>query len=304
MACRIYLRFGILALFGTLCSSRLLYAQYQGCVDTAVPSRVPVQKTKITIVGLEFNGENPLSDVLRAQLAEKIQHSELWSTAEQPDSSWVNEALEPIREVLRSHGHFKTNVNATPYLTLALATERRYALSVAIDAGPQYWLGSLRFASASGAPLSFAEAELRVRTRLQEGELFDVEKIREGLGAISKLYGSKGYIDATPEPDTTIHEKDSRIDLLIKVDEQKRYRIAKIEFLGLPTAVQKSLTAVQEIGDPLNMVLWRNFFEANRTHLSADASPDKNMRVRRDVSNATVDITMDFRPCPKTQPSD
>lgn len=300
MVCGMFSRSGILVLFGTLCSSGLGNAQSQACADSTSPLSVTVKKTKITIVGLEFNGENLLSDALRAQLAEKIQHSELWSTPEVPDSSWISEGLEPIREVLRSQGHFKTDVNATPYLTLALATERRYVLSVAIDAGPQYWLGSLRFASASGAPLSFTDAELREQTRLQEGELFNVEKIREGLGAISKLYGSKGYIDATPEPDTTIHEKDSRIDLLIKVDEQKPYRIAKIEFPGLQTAAQKSLTVPQAIGDPFNMTLWRNFFEANRSHFPVDSSLEKNMRVRRDVSSGTVDVTLDFRPCPKT----
>lgn len=296
-------RLGILVLLATLSSCSFLSAQPQGCVDSAPPAQAPVQKTKITIVGLEFNGENPLSDALRAQLAEKIQHSELWSTPEQPDSSWVNEALEPIREVLRSRGHFKTNVNATPYLTLALATERRYALNVAIDAGPQYWLGSLGFASASGAPLSFTESELREQTHLQEGELFDVEKIREALEAIGKLYGSKGYIDATPQPDTTIHEKDSRIDILIKVDEQKRYRIAKIELLGLRAKTQNELTPPQQIGDFFNPALWRTFFKDNINRLPPDSSPQRNMPVLRDTASGTVDIKLDFRSCPKTQSS-
>ena len=297
------LGFGILVALGTLCLPYRVSSQSQGCIDSAPPAQAPVQKTKITIVGLEFNGENPLSDPLRVQLAEKIQHSELWSAPEQPDSSWVNEALEPIREVLRSRGHFKTNVSATPYLTLALATERRYALSVAIDAGPQYWLGSLGFASASGAPLSFAEAELREQMHLQEGELFDVEKIREGLESIGRLYGSKGYIDATPEPNSTIDEKNSRIDLLIKVDEQKPYRIAKIELLGLRAKTQNELTPPQQIGDFFNPALWRTLFKDNMNRLPPDSSPERNMPVLRDTANGTVDIKLDFRFCPKTQPS-
>jgi len=46
--------------------------------------------------------------------------------------------------------------------------------------------------------------------------------------------------------------------------------------------------------------LWRNFFEANGSHFPVDSSLEKNMRVRRDVSSGTVDVTLDFRPCPKT----
>src|SRR5437867_6329419 len=51
-------------------------------IFAALPSPVPVQKTKITIIGVEFEGETPLSDALRAQLVEDIEHSELWVTPE------------------------------------------------------------------------------------------------------------------------------------------------------------------------------------------------------------------------------
>src|SRR5216683_2210834 len=300
MTCRRHLRFGILAVLGTLCSSRMVCAQSQGCVDTIAAPHVPAQETKISIVGVEFSRENPLSDVLRARLAEDIQHAELRVVAGEADSSWITEALTPTREALRSLGYFRTKVDARPYLTLAQATELRYVLNVMIDAGPKYRLGKLSFASATGTPLHFTDAELREQMNLQDGELFDVQKIRKGFESLGKLYGSKGYIDATPEPDTTIDEKDSRIDLLIKVDEEQRYTIAKMAFLGLDAAAQNKLTLPQENGEPFNSALWRNFFKENKPHLPADASPSKNMQVQRDVSSGTVDITLDFRPCPYT----
>ncbi len=277
MTCRKCSRFGILFLLATLCSSPLAYAQSQGCVDTAPPSRVPVQETKISIVSVEFQGENPLSDVQREQLIKHIQHLNLWVTPEEPDSSWVDQALEPMRDTLRDQGYFRTDVEATPYLVLAQANEHRYVLSIAIESGPKYRLGTIRFASVSGTPLVFTEASLRQQFHLQEGEPFDVSKIREGLEAIGKLYGSRGYIDATPEPDTTIDEEGSRIALLIKVDEEQRYTIAKIAFLGLNTGTQNKLAVPQENGELFNPALWRNFFKENKPHLPADASPDKNL---------------------------
>jgi len=304
MAHGMCLRFGILLLLGTLCSFCQGYAQSKWCVDAALPSPVPVQKTKITIIGVEFEGETPLSDALRAQLVEDIEHSELWVTPEAPDSSWVSQALNPLREAIRSQGYFKTNVEGKPYLVRAEAKERLYVLRVTIDRGPQYRFGNLRFASASKIPLVIIDASLRQQIHLHEGDLFDVSKIRDGLEAIGRLYGSKGYIDATPEPDTTIDESGSRIDLLIKVDESKPYRISKIEVLGLGPAAQKYLHVPQETGDVFNSILWQGFFKDNGPHLPADASPDKNLRIQRNVGNSTLDITLDFRPCPPTYPLD
>ena len=206
-----------------------------------------------------------------------------------------------MRDALQERGYFRTNVQATPYLVLAQANERRYVLAVTIESGPQYRLGHIRFASASDSSLVFPETLLRQQVQLQQGDLFDVSKIREGLEAIGKLYGSKGYIDATPEPDATIDEKYSRIDLLIKVDQQKPYHIAKLEFVGLPTKTQSELTPPQQIGDFFNPASWRTFFKDNMTRLPLGSSPEKNMPVSRDTANGTVDIMLDFRPCPKTQ---
>jgi len=295
------LRFGILVLLGTLSSSGRACAQDQPCADSDPPSSAPAQETKIRIVGVEFHGENPLSDTQREQLIKRIQDQDLWTTLGEPDSNWVSEALIPVRDALQEQGYFRTNVDATPYLTLTQPEERRYVLAIAIESGPQYRLGNLRFASASDTPLAFTDAELNEQMHLQAGDLFDVTKIRDGLAAIGRLYGSRGYIDATPEPDTTIDEKDSRIDLLIKMDEQKRYRIAKIEFLGLRTRAQNELTPPQQIGDFFNPALWHTSFKDNKPRLPPDSSPNRNMQVPRDTSNGTVDISLDFRPCPKTQ---
>jgi hypothetical protein len=295
-------RFGILALLGTFCSSRPGYAQSQACVDNNPPSRTPVQETKISVDGVEFQDESPLSGAVREQLAKDIQQRARWVAEDEPNISWVDEALYPIAETLRNQGYFKTSVEGTPYLVRALPAERRYVLRVVVDSGPKFKLGQIRFASGSGTPLVFPEALLRQRFRVQEGEVFDVSKIRDGLEAIGRLYGSKGYIDATPEPDTTIDEKGSRIDLLIKVDEERPYSIAKIEFLGLESTSQKYLSVPQETGDVFNPILWVNFFRDNRSYLPAAASSEKKMGIRRNVKDGTVDIDMDFRPCPAGQP--
>jgi len=297
------LRLGILVLLTNLCSSHLLLAQSQACADSASPP-APVQETKISIVDVEFHGENPLSDALRAKLAKSIKQDHLWVTPGKSDSSWIDGAIYPVRETLNNQGYFKASVEGTPYLVRALPAERLYVLSVVVESGPKFKLGKMHFATASETPLVFPEALLRQQVPMQEGEVFNVSKIREGLEAIGRLYGSKGYIDATPVPETTIDEEGSRVDLMIKVDEQNPYHISKIEVLGLGPAAQKHLSVPQETGDVFNLILWRDFFKDNGPHLPADASQDKNLRIRRNVDNGTLDITFDFRACPSTQAFD
>jgi outer membrane protein assembly factor BamA len=271
------------------------FSQSQVGVDAAQSSRAASQKTKINIVSIEFDGENPLSDELRTRLVEEVRNSEHWADAGEPDSSWVGQALEPMRETLRGLGYFKTNLKGTSYLVLAQANERSYVLRLMIDAAPKYKLGKLTFVSATSDPLHFTHADLREQMNLQEDELFNVQKIRKGLESI----GSKGYIDATSEPDTTVDEKDSRIDLLVKIDEQKPYQIAEIELLGSDATAKNKSKIPQERGDVFNMSLWRNFFEENKSHLPTSVSPNKNRRILRDITKGTVDITLDFRPAQK-----
>ena len=298
------LRFGIVVLLGTACSSSSAYAQSQPCVDADPPLGAPSQGTKISIVNVEFQGENPLSDAQREELIKDIQQRDLGTTPEEPDSNWMDEALYPIKDVLRNEGFFKVSVEGAPYLIRALATERLYVLTVTVESGPKYRIGKIRFASASDTPLAFDETLLRKQIHLQEGEPFDISKIRDGLQAIGKLYGSRGYIDATPEPDTTINEKDSQIDLLIKVDQQQSYRLAKTRVRGMDLSAQNELRLPQEIGGIFNPALWEDFFKENKLRFPSGASPDRNMRTIRNAKDATLKVILDFRSCPEAQPFD
>jgi len=305
MTCRVFLRLGIVILLGTLCSSRLLLAQSQACADSASPPPVPIRETKISIVGVEFQGENPLSDAQREQLIKYIRQQDLWTNPEETDSSWVNQALNLLRNVvLKQLGYFRANVEGTPYLVLAQADKRDYVLRIAIESGPKYRLGTTRFASASDVPLIFTESLLRKQIQLQEGEPLNVSKISEGLEAIGKMYGSRGYIDATSELIETIDQKTSRIDLLIKLDQQQSYRIAKTRLRGLEVSAQNEPKLPQEIGDIFNPALWGNFFKDNKRRFSLDASPERNMRTVRNTKDATLEVILDFRPCQETQAFD
>jgi outer membrane protein assembly factor BamA len=303
MTGRTYFRLGILFLLGTLCSCRQLYAQSQNCADSSPQRHAPVPEIKISIVGVEVEGENPLPEAVWAKLVEYIQ-KDRWATPNEPDTNWIEEPVFLIRDQVRNQGYFRAEVSGRPYLVRALPNEKLYVLIVTMASGPKYKLGTIHFASATDTPIIFAEPLLRRQFQLQEGEPFDISKIREGLETMSKLYSSKGYIDFSSEPDSTIDEKRSRINLIIKVDEHKPYSISKMEILGLNPRVQDQLKMPQEIGEAFNYALWERFFEESKEQLPPEAVFNKIRQISRNTATSTVEISLDFRPCSKTHPSD
>jgi len=102
------LRPGFLALLVILISSCLLCAQSPECVDPSSTVSPASQKTIITIVGVEFRGENPLSEEVRAQLVDKIQQSKFMASPEASDKDWLYEVGQmTIGEKLRNQGYWR-----------------------------------------------------------------------------------------------------------------------------------------------------------------------------------------------------
>ncbi len=296
MTRRVDVRFCVLALLAALGSSCLASAQSKIRVDCDPRTPSTTDRIKIIVTDVEFRGENPLPDSIRAQLVNDIQHLNLSVTLPEADSDWLGEVEHPIREAIQKLGYFRGLLTTTPYLVLAESHERQYVVSVEIESGPQYRLGELQVSGASVFPAD----QVRDQFLLHYGELFDVPKIRQGLESIGRLYGSKGYIDATPEPDSTVDEKNGIINLLIKVDEGKQYRVRMVETHGLDPETERLLKSRLELGQVFDSVSFRNFFEEHKAGLPANVSLRDAIRVHHDVRSASVDVIVDFRHCSET----
>jgi len=148
---------------------------------------------------------------------------------------------------------------------------------------------------------AFPPQELRKLVPLEDGEIFDVSKIRKGLDALRNFYASKGYIDFTPNPSTDIDTPRHRISLTFELDEQKQFLIEKVEIFGLKPALERDLRSKVKLREPMNWSLVIEFFRANKSVLPPEVSP-ANVRVDRDLKNGTVELLFDFRPCPRYEP--
>jgi outer membrane protein assembly factor BamA len=174
---------------------------------------------------VEFRPESKLPDVLRAQVSEALPGSELTESPEDPDDEWLGELVEvTARDVLSNQGYFKERTEIAPYLQKAERCTQFYSASVWVEAGPQYRLGKIGFRAKL-----FSEAQLKDQTQIKPGDIFDVSKIHASFEAIRKMYCRLGYIDSTLEPTMELDDVKDLIDLTIKAEEGKQYRVNSIE---------------------------------------------------------------------------
>jgi Surface antigen variable number repeat len=301
--CRSLRLFGLAIVASLLVTSSAL-GQVSGCTGSAFftdPAQ-RVEPTKIHIVSVEFAGDSPLSEEDRSRFAKESHANSLVASGSQIDASSFEPATEAIRENLMDRGYFRVLVTPTPFLVRATPQALEYALQIQIESGPQYHAGSVRVANADPDPsrLIFDSALLRQKIPLDQGDIFDVSKLRDGLRAITRIYADSGYIDATIEPEFDIRDAPpDTIDVLLHVSEGITYRLETIRSVGLdPRAAQELQSRLpQKAGEVFNNGLWVGFFEKNKSLLPPNASRAENLRMGRNANDGTLDIVLDFRRC-------
>jgi outer membrane protein assembly factor BamA len=252
---------------------------------------------KVTIDAVKFQGSPHLAPLALRQLIESLKQREF-----DGDSDWIREFEETVRGAWQDQGYFNAEVKAEAQLVSEDATRARVSVTVHVEEGLQFGLGDIRFRPADPREtLLFLPDELRKLIPLREGQLFNVAKIRDGLDALRKMYGTKGYIDFTATPITNVSDDlHPRVSLLMELDQQMQFRVGKIEVLGLDRSKESLLKWKLKPGDVFNIELFDDFFKDNKSLLPADASAI-DVQVHRDINNGTVDLVFDFQtfPCPQ-----
>jgi hypothetical protein len=243
-------------------------------------------------------------------------------------NEWLDEIEESARGVWQDQGYFKARVTGQAIPLGGDADHQHFSVTIHVDEGPQYRLGSIRFRRILGADerrdsspdagirhpnpgkdgesvltgpaaaLIFPKEALRKLVPLEDGDILKVAKIREGLDAMKDLYGTFGYIDFVPMPEIDVDDKRQIVSICFDLDEQMQFRIGKIEVVGLDAKTEKALIWKIEPGLVFNSKLFEMFFKDNQSVLPAGASSANNAKVRRNMKDGTVDIELVFGLCP------
>ena len=101
-------------------------------------------------------------------------------------------------------------------------------------------------------------------------------------------------------PEPLVRNDDGRgaIDLIMKIEEGKQYRVGQMDFLGLDESSQNQLKSQLRPGEAFNKALVDELLARNKSLLPADASW-QDVHLTRKTKEGVVDVRFDFYSCPK-----
>jgi outer membrane protein insertion porin family len=217
-----------------------------------------------------------------------------------------------IRGIYQDHGYFKVTVgdpvvnivNDTrggipgPLPILGSKNGKRADITIKIEEGDQYRMGSLNFRSSDlDQGLVFKSEVLARLFPLKQGDIFSAEKIRKALDNYKKLYGEFGYIDFVATPETEIDDKKKIVNLTMEFDQQKQFFVRRIEFSGNTTTRDKVIRReiLLDEGQVFNNRLWElSLLRLNQLNYFDTIKPE-NAELKRNVKAGTVDIKLKLK---------
>ncbi|MGH9729241.1 MAG: POTRA domain-containing protein [Candidatus Acidiferrales bacterium] len=244
---------------------------------------------KVTIEALKFEGATHLSHKELTRLVARLRQGEF-----DADSDWIEVVEDEAANFWRDRGYFTVKVTARAQLLGGDSANERFSVGLHANCGRKYLLDTIRLVGDT----AFPPEQLRELIPLRDGQVFGTRQIREGIDALTRLYGSAGYIDFTVTPEFKVDNTRRRISLTMNVDESTQFRVRKIGVIDLNPQIENNLRSEIKPGDVFNDDLIRDFYIKYRRLLPAGASP-RDVRMHRDVRNGTVDLVFDFWTCPQ-----
>jgi outer membrane protein assembly factor BamA len=141
----------------------------------------------------------------------------------------TQEMRELIVYAFQERGYIKARINemeATPIDTHAAPPAVN--ISADINPGQQFKLKAIQFLGNEAIPSD----QLRQQFAIEDGEIFNVGKIRQGLNNVRRLYANHGYINYAPVPNTEADEPLAAVTLTIDSDEGLQFRLGGLMLDG------------------------------------------------------------------------
>jgi outer membrane protein assembly factor BamA len=201
-------------------------------------------------------------------------------------------APELVREAYQNKGYFKVEVERRTVPAGAYPSDPVWDLILSVREGQQYRLASIRWRNVR----EFPEQQLRDLMPIGDGDFFDRSKIARGLDAVQKLYDTGGFINFTSVPETKLDEANTRIYLIINVDEGKLFRWGDLRITGLDeTHTQALLRAWGDMhGKPSLSATLSDFFAKFVLPVQTGTNLHPSTGRWLDEKTGTVDVIISF----------
>lgn len=169
------------------------------------------------------------------------------------ESGQLDEDLDAVLDYYRSKGYLRAS---SPGMRRDPVGDGRVDLVIPINEGEKYTVAGISF----GRMTVFKPEELQPSMTLDGGDAYSSKKMRDDIRTIRSFYGSRGYADATVNPDI----KDAgpnRVTIKYQISEGSRYRVGKVNVQGNTKTKDKVIR--REV--PLKPGDWFNTVELETT---------------------------------------
>jgi outer membrane protein insertion porin family len=206
------------------------------------------------VARINFIGNNVFDDdTLREQIAtEESSWWRLLATNDNYDPDRLTFDREQLRRFYISHGYADFHVvSAVAELT---PSHDAFFVTFTVDEGELYHFGKVEIDSTIKEldPLT-----LRPLVKIQDGELYDGEKIQKAIDTLTNAAGTRGYAFAEVHPRIKRDHDKRIIDVILKIDQGPRVYVENINITGnnrtLDKVVRREFRLVE--GDAFNRVL-------------------------------------------------
>lgn len=184
------------------------------------------------------NPEFPVRDVVFENVV-SLPSGDLQKIAAKTGAAYqLDGATAEVRLAYERYGYF--NVKVTEKVVSVPGDEaHRYDVFVRVDnEGRRYRLGDLTFHNA----IAFSKTRLRSLFPIQRGEVFEWDKIDQGIDELVGLYDGEGYLASYAVPNTELNDNTGIVNLQINVVEGERFGAM---FTGTPEMKTSSLDELE-----------------------------------------------------------
>jgi outer membrane protein insertion porin family len=166
------------------------------------------------------------------------------------------------------------------------------SLTVAVEEGPLYKLGAVRFTGAAARQAK----ELEDLVKWRKDETINFDEIKTGLSRVVKRFKTTGYLHAAARADRTVDDKEHTVDLAVNVDAGPEFKYGALEIRGLDVisepAIRKMWGAKE--GKPFDAEYPDAFLKDVHDQGLFDNLGDTSAQTKVNEDRKTVDVTLIF----------
>jgi len=262
----------------------------------ALGQAVPIPQAKVEIENVRFERVTKLSPSKERELSKDIRQDTDWPT-EQTLHAISDSVRQRVTAAYEDEGYWRAKVEVRVVPQQLLDTAQTVDVVVwALNEGREYRLRELRWSGAD----AFPKEQLAALMPVHPGQVLERSRIAAGMEAARQLYTAHGYLNYIALPVMQMDDAQGTVALQINVQEGGVFTFEKFDIVGMNAPNRERLLDAWPLhpGDVYPSGMVEDFLRQHASQLPPAGQRDVVCRTL-DLSNHTIEFTLDFRPEPQ-----